>query len=132
MSPSSNKEAVLSLYASFGKGDVPAILELLADDFAFHWAPGAPYSGIDHGKEAFAKNIALVPAVLNHSKFDPYIVIAEGDYVVSYVKIDTTHRASGKKLSVELNHRFTFNKDGKMVHGLESMHEADAYAALFQ
>jgi ketosteroid isomerase-like protein len=82
MSPESNTQLIQSIYAAFSRGDIPAILNALADDI--HWEeyahPAIPFGGIRCGKPAvleFFQQLAQVEV----ASFEPQHYIATGDHV---------------------------------------------------
>jgi len=50
-------ESVKSMYAAFGRGDVPAVLAGMADDIEWHESLGMPYGGVYRGGDAAVQNV---------------------------------------------------------------------------
>jgi uncharacterized protein len=84
MSTQDNVMIVQGIYAAFGRGDIPAILNVLADDVEFHEPPGGapPFTGIYQGRDgagAFFQGMAGAVDVL---MLEPQEFVAQGDTVV--------------------------------------------------
>jgi ketosteroid isomerase-like protein len=118
MSAEENTQTAKDGYAAFGRGDVPAILELLTDDI--EWInPGPPDvipgAGTHHGKEAVGAFFATLSQELDFSTFEPREFIAQGDHVVALIYSESTVKRTGRKLTDHEAHLWTF-KDGKVAH----------------
>jgi ketosteroid isomerase-like protein len=79
-----NTEIVQDIYAAFGAGDLPAILEVQADEvvWTLPGAPDVPYGGEYHGKDGVAK---FFQNLLSVAAFDAFAVqefIAERQFVM--------------------------------------------------
>jgi uncharacterized protein len=87
MSEQANIQTAQNGYAAFGRGDIPAILELLSDDI--EWVdPGpseVPTAGTHQGKEAVLAWFVTLGENLDFQVFEPREFIAQGDKVVSIV-----------------------------------------------
>ena len=85
MSIEENKAIVQQLYASFGQGDIPAILNALTDDVEWH-AMGppeiVPWAGTRRGREQAAEFFKAVGETLDVEQFEARTIVAEGDTVV--------------------------------------------------
>jgi uncharacterized protein len=109
-------EIVQSVYAAFGRGEVPAILDLIADDveWKFCGSKGLPYSGIFRTKEAIAKWFASIPEVEEILIFEPREFIPAGDSVTVLGWERTRTRPAGKVFETEWVHVFTA-RDGQIT-----------------
>ncbi len=127
----SNSATVQGLYAAFGRGDVPAILEKLADDVV--WESEGPailaFTGVRHGK-AEAKGFFDALGA-NHA--DPQLTITEyvasGDIVMTIGRYAATMKATGKKFDTPIAHYWKF-RDGKVVRYIGFANTAAAVEAL--
>ena len=77
-----------SAYEGFGRGDIPALAEVMADDI--EWViPGDPndnpVAGTYRGKEEVLAWFGKLAEDLDFSTFEPRDFIAQGDKVVSIV-----------------------------------------------
>ena len=85
MSIEENKGLVQQLYASFGRGDIPAILDSLTDDVEWHvMGPPdiVPWAGTRRGREQAAEFFRGVGETLDIERFEARAMVAEGDTVV--------------------------------------------------
>lgn len=118
----SNALAVGELYEAFGRGDLPAVVDMLADDVSWDadWADN--YAQRDGGLEHFRPRRGRAGAVeffavLARYTFDDFrvlAVIADGEYVVARVAIDVSLPGGGRVRDEEL-HLWTFDAAGKIV-----------------
>jgi uncharacterized protein len=115
----SNLEAVQELYAAFGRGDVPAILDLVSEDVRWqHWADSfvqradvpslAPRSGRD-GVGAFFAAIGEWDV----TEFSVLDLAASDSQVIAEVVISATLPNGGRFRDEEL-HLWGFDSDGKI------------------
>ncbi len=76
-------ETVQSLYAAFGSGNMPALLELVTDDieWTFHGSIALPYLGTFRGKAALLKWFGLVAENDGIQAFEPREFFAGTDHV---------------------------------------------------
>ena len=115
-----NAPTVADIYAAFGRGDVPAILERLAPDVAWETWPdnfaqrgGVPYlvprSGRDEVPGFFAELAAMT--VLDFAVLD---VIGDGRQVVAEVRASYALPNGGRFADEEL-HLWTFDDSGRVA-----------------
>ena len=117
MSAEENTRLAQSAYEAFGRGDVPALAELMADDI--EWVdPGDPdenpLAGTYRGKEEVLGWFAKVAEQVDFSAFEPRDFIAQGDKVVSLVYVEATVRSTGRSMVQDEAHVWTF-RDGKVA-----------------
>jgi ketosteroid isomerase-like protein len=117
MSAEENVQTAKEGYAAFGRGDVPAILELLTDDV--EWIePGPadvlPAAGTYRGKEEVARFFATLGENLDLHRFEPHEFIAQGDHVVVLIHSEGTVKRTGRKVTDHLANVWTF-KGGKLA-----------------
>jgi uncharacterized protein len=117
MSEEANVQAAQAGYAAFGRGDMPAILEMLADDI--EWVdPGPagvlPTAGTHHGKDAVMAWFGTLGGNVDFEVFEPREFIAQGDKVVALIHAEATIRNTGKKMVQDEAHVWTF-RDGKVA-----------------
>src|SRR5262245_56123768 len=105
-----NVQRVQEMYAAFGRGDVPTILNALAADVI--WAvdgPGTiPMFGTRRGREQVAQFFQAIGANLAFTEFTPRDFIAQGDQVVALGFERGTARGSGRTFEGHWAHVFTF------------------------
>jgi ketosteroid isomerase-like protein len=117
MSAEDNVKTAKDGYAAFGRGDVPGILELLADDI--EWiSPGPPDvipgAGTYRGKEAVGGFFAALAEEADFQTFEPREFIAQGDQVVALIYSESTAKRTGRKVTDHAAHLWSF-KDGKLA-----------------
>ena len=113
-------ENVQQIYAAFGKGDIPAILEFLDDDVKWEeWGDnsaqraGVPWLRGGSGKSAAVGFFGVVGSM----KFNDFRVVgmmANQNQVAVEVVLDAT-MPSGKRVKDEEIHLWTLNAQGKVV-----------------
>jgi ketosteroid isomerase-like protein len=115
-----NAATVAGIYAAFGRGDVPAILGVLADDVAWdHWADnyaqraGAPDLVARRGRADVARFFDLLGSwtVLDFAVLD---IIGTGRQVVAEVRLSLALPGGGRFADEEL-HLWTFDDDGRVT-----------------
>lgn len=113
--------AVGSLYEAFGRGDLPVILDLLADDISWDadWADNfAQRTALDHflprrGHAQVAEFFAVLTGYTVHD-FQVQALMAGDGHVVAKILIELTHPSGGRYRDEEL-HLWTFGRDGKIT-----------------
>ena len=109
-----NVELIKGLYASFGQGDVPAVLGAFADDIEWFEAEGMPYGGLHRGGDAIVQNVfAPLGEDLDDFAVTPEETIAAGDKVAAIVRYTGTGKATGKQLDLPVVHVWDI-RDGKV------------------
>jgi len=116
-------EIVQSLYAAFGRGDVPTILAALHEEVKWGLnadpaAPGASAVGtfrLHAGRADVANFFSGLARDLEFHTFAPQSFAAGPREVVSRVIIDTTVRDTGRRVRVESLHHFTFDDGGRVI-----------------
>jgi ketosteroid isomerase-like protein len=75
-----NAEVVRETYEAVGRGDIPALLELLTDDveWTFQGPYVIPFSGTRRGREGVAEFFSLVGENLKFERFEPREFVAQG------------------------------------------------------
>jgi uncharacterized protein len=117
MSADENTRLAQSAYEAFGRGDMPALADLMADDI--EWvSPGNPdddpNAGTFKGKEAVLGWFGGLAATVEFTTFEPREFIAQNDKVVSLVYAEATVPATGRVLANHEAHVWTF-RDGKLA-----------------
>ena len=133
MSEAENTQLAKDAYAAFGRGDIPAVLELMTDDIEWVFPGPAdvlPNAGTFSGKAAVGEWFGTLDANLEFQVFEPREFIAQGDKLVALVYIENTVRSTGAKLAVHEAHLWSF-RDGK-VAGFRVYTDTEAAAAAFR
>ncbi|MGQ0576536.1 MAG: nuclear transport factor 2 family protein [Pseudonocardia sp.] len=115
-----NADTVGALYAAFGRGDVPAILDVLADDVVWEgWADntaqraGVPWMARRCGPNQVAEFFAVVGS-WTVDDFAVLDVIGTGRQVVAEVRAAFTLPGGGRFAEEEL-HLWTFDDAGRVI-----------------
>ncbi len=95
-----NIDLVRRVYDGFGRGDLTAALEPMADDIEWHEA-GALWGGVYRGGEAIVQNV-FGPALeaIPDLAITPEQFMTSGDTVVVLHRYTGTGKATGKKLNL--------------------------------
>jgi len=117
VSAEENTRLAQNAYEAFGRGDIPALADLMADDI--EWVcPGDPsenpVAGTYHGKDDVLGFFGKLGADLDFSTFEPRDFIAQADKVVSIVHAEATVRSTGRSVVNEEAHVWTF-EGGKVA-----------------
>ncbi|MDB5058850.1 MAG: nuclear transport factor 2 family protein [Chloroflexi bacterium] len=126
-----NTQRVKDIYAAFGRGDMPTLLEALADDVEWVVAGPSdlPTSGMRRGKQAVQTWFGTLVENREFHVFEPQEFIAQGDKVVVLLQVEFTTRRSGRKVVMHEAHLWAL-RDGKFIRH-ESFEDtaaiADAY-----
>jgi ketosteroid isomerase-like protein len=128
----SNLDTVQAIYAAFGRGDVEAILDQLADDVAWdHDAPsyGVPLFEPGTGKE-HARRFFEATAALEFHRFEPTNFLVGGNQVAVPIDVKAEVKSSGRVAEVLEIHLWTFGDDGKVsrfFHSIDRQAFVQAY-----
>lgn len=128
----SNASTVANLYEAFGRGDIPYILNHIADDCKWIGAgegslpPGGTYTGKD------AVNFFIrLNEMEEFNAFNPVAIHNINDNeVVAFGNMIATSRATGKTISDDWVMHWKFNEEGKVVYFHDFFDTAAAYKAI--
>lgn len=125
-----NVAQVKTLFGHFGRGDVPAILDLLDDEvrIEFYGPAVIPYAGDYRGKAAAKRFFETVLASVDIHQFDAEEFIAQGDQVVVTGHLRLTAKATGGSIESDFVHVITL-RDGRWRRFRDFMSTAVAVAA---
>jgi ketosteroid isomerase-like protein len=114
VTPNRNLDTVSGIYASFGRGDVPAILERLHADVEWeHDAVdhGVPWLRPGRGREAVAGFFQMLGG-LDFATFEPQSFLQGDDLVAAVIRVDLRVRETGARIRDLEIHLWTFDNDG--------------------
>lgn len=121
-------ETVQSIYAAFGRGDVPAILACLADDVQWEYATApnpVPWLQPLRGRDQVPRFFDTLMSQVEFHRFAPTRVLADGLLVVGLCDFEATVRATGKRIDeVDEVHLFHFDAQGRVAR---FRHRADTW-----
>ena len=130
----SNIPKVQSLYAAFGRADVPAILELLAADVDWEYGSvenGVPWIKHVRGREGAAGFFQAVGQHLDMHSFEPTVFLEAPNLVVALCNLEFTVRGTGRRhVEIDEPHIFRFDAAGRIVkfrHAPDTYGQAMAY-----
>ena len=107
---------VQEVYQAFGRGDIPALLDLLADevDWKFVGSPRIPYSVLRRNAQEVARFFEEVAQADDIHVFEPREFIDAGESVVVLGFERSTARVEGTTFESEWVHVFTV-RHGKVT-----------------
>ena len=122
-------EVVQQAYQAFGRGDVPAVLTLVAEqvDWRFFGARRLPYTGAFKTRADVGRWFASIVEVDDIQGFEPREFIDGGDHVTVLGWERTAARPGGKVFETEWVHVFTV-RSGKIVR-FWGIYDTEASAA---
>jgi len=108
-------DTVRAFYAALGRGDVPALLDLLHPDLEWTEAEGFPYYSGTWRQPRDVLDKLIVPLMRDWSEFSAVArdYISEGDRVVSLGAYGGVNKATGKTLNAPFAHIWRI-ADGKL------------------
>lgn len=122
-----NKESIEALYASFAKGDVPAVLALMDPKIEWTMAEGWPlYSGTLVGPQAIVDGVFMrLGEIGDNFSLNITQLVAEGDTVVVLGTYSWNRKGSGEPAEVKMAHVWTFDS-GKLTRFQQHVDTAKA------
>jgi ketosteroid isomerase-like protein len=135
----SNQDTVRDIYAAFGRGDIPAILDRLAPGVRWdHWPDGSggqrhgvPWLEQRTGPEEVGGFFETLAALEFH-RFEPTALIGEGDRIAALIDVEVTVRATGERFRDGEVHLWTFDDGGRVCefrHVVDTAKHVDALRA---
>lgn len=116
MSEQENVQQIQALYAAFGRGDIPAFFDALADDveLVLPYPADIPNAGTFHGKAGIQQWLGLTMENVEFRALEPHAFIAQGDRVVALLHAEATIKRTGRNVDQEVAHVWTL-RDGKVI-----------------
>ena len=114
---SQNVDALRSGYEAFGRGDLPAVMELWHDDIEWEGPnhPGLPGAGTHRGKDAVQNEVlGTIPQHWDEFRLTPDEFVDGGDTVVVLGHIEAKAKATGSDVKVPVVHVWRM-RDGKVA-----------------
>ncbi|MBK7702226.1 MAG: nuclear transport factor 2 family protein [bacterium] len=100
-----NLAAIRGAYEAFSRGDVPAVLAVLAPDVSWTEAEGFPYGGTYVGPEAVLQGVFMkLGTEWDGFAAVPSEFVADGDTVVALGTYSGKFRATGKSFAAPFAH----------------------------
>ena len=135
----SNVQTVQAIYEAFGRGDVPAILERLAEDVQWEHHPAGnraqdhdvPYMRRRSGREGAGGFFQDVDADFEMHSFNPHSFLEGDGLVAAVIEYDLTVKATGKRVRDEEVHVWEFDAEGNVSayrHFLDTAKAIEAHS----
>ena len=118
MKEQENVQLVQQLFAAFGQGDIPTVLDHLTTDVAWQAVGPAdilPWAGMRHGREQVGQFFAALGQAVEFQQFEPREFIAQGDKVVVLGHSRQSLRSNGRVVEPDWVMVFTL-REGKVTH----------------
>jgi uncharacterized protein len=111
----SNVDTARSAYEAFGRGDLAALKEMLAEDSTWYTSDELPLGGETQGADAIIGDFAQIPNYWTSFKVEPEEFIDAGEWVV----VRGTQRAGneGGDFAAPFAHLMRFSADGRIARG---------------
>src|SRR5919199_1815223 len=109
---------VQQAYEAFGRGDIPAVLDLLTDDveWTLQGPSVIPFAGTFRGREGIGEFFSVLDETLEFEQFEPREFVAQGDTVVVLGYERSVAKTTGRSYEQEWAHVYTL-RDGKIATG---------------
>lgn len=111
-------DTVRDIYTAFGRGDVAAITERVADGTRWDFSvekDGVPWHRPITGKAELPAFFQAFGGSVSVERFEPHSFVASGDSVVVGVSIAYTVLGTGKRVAMEQVHWWRFDGAGKVA-----------------
>lgn len=111
-----NVDVVQETYEAVGRGDIPALLDLLTDDveWTLQGPSVIPFAGTRRGREGAAEFFSLVGKNLEFQQFEPREFVVQGATVAVLGYERSIIKPTGRTLEQEWAHVYTL-RDGKIA-----------------
>jgi ketosteroid isomerase-like protein len=117
MTEQDNVQVVQQAFAAFGRGDIPAVLNMLTEDIEWR-APGpsdiVPWAGTFRGQAQVGQFFMALGTTVDFQKFEPQEYIAQRDRVVVLGQSEETLKANGRVVKPDWVMVFRL-RDGKIA-----------------
>lgn len=111
-------ETVQAIYEAFGRGDVPAILDLMADDVVWEVDVvdhGVPWIRPGTGRDVVARFFEVLGERVDISHFEVRDLLASGNRVAAVLDVGAVDRESGQDLSDRSEVHLWTVEDGRVT-----------------
>jgi ketosteroid isomerase-like protein len=113
----SNKNLMLSIIRAFKEGEVEPLFAAASPNIV--WKSNAPdaffrFGGTRVGLTEMKAHIALVFAQYHFVRFEPKVILTEGEMVLGQFEVEAFHQRSSKIVKSDISLRWTV-RDGKIV-----------------
>ena len=124
-------DVVREAYETVGRGDIPALLDLLTDDVEWNLQgpPAIPFAGTRRGREGVAEFFSLLRETVEFQRFEPREFVAQGDTVVVLGFERNLIKPTGRTFEQEWAHVYTL-RNGKVAKH-RALEDTAAYVDAF-
>lgn len=129
-----NAEIVKGMYEAFGRGDVAAIIEPLAEDIVWDHANsdrGVPWLTPRRGRREVPAFFQAVAQHLQFEKFEVTAIVGDGDIIVALCDVVAVVKKNGRKI-VERDEahvwRFSNGRVVEFRHGVDTARHLAAWS----
>lgn len=107
----SNLETVQELYATFGRGDMPAMFALMDPNIQWDYSGSSeiPWAGSFRGHDGVEKFLTAIPANVEIERFEPRSFIAQGENVVVLGFERVRVKRTGRVFETHWSHAYTLS-----------------------
>lgn len=108
---------VQDIYTAFGQGDIPAVLDRLAEDVAWEQGDhghGVPWLEPRRGRQDAAGFFEALSA-LKIERFEPVALLANDHQVAAIIETEETVLATGRAIRDTQVHLWTFDEAGRVT-----------------
>ena len=132
MADTANVQIVKDAYASFERGDIPALLNMLTDDVTWYLPgpPDIPSAGQRTGRDEVADFFVKLNESDEVLAFEPHAYFSDGDTVVVLGRYSARVRKTARITDFEWVHVFTI-RDGR-VAGWEEFYDTAAVVEAYR
>lgn len=132
MNEQENMRVVEQVYTAFGRGDIPVILNMLAEniDWLYPGPADIPYAGRHRGREQVAQFFATIGQTAEVEQFEPQEFTAQGDKVVVLGHERARAKPTGRSWETNWADVFTL-REGKIMR-IRGYYDTAAKVAAFR
>ncbi len=127
-----NADIARSMYAAFGRGDVPTMLAQMDANIVWtiHAPPLVPAGGVARGREAVGRWFKTLADTEELTRFEPQLFFENGPHVAVVGVYEGVAKPTGKRWGSRWLHLWTFDEGGK-VTAFEDLHDSYTVAQAF-
>lgn len=135
MNTDKNIVTLNAIYAAFGRGDIPAILETLHPEveleFGSPHGDALPWHIHGRGRDHFASFFSRIAAHIEIRHFEVLAVMGQGPWTVGLIKLEALVKKTGRTLREACEAQiWRFDEHGRVIamrHAADTLHHAQAY-----
>jgi ketosteroid isomerase-like protein len=102
-----SKTLVAGIYEAFGRGDLAAVLDALAEDVAWEMAGTSPFAGRREGRAGVQQFFMDLMGAVKIEMFEVDAVIGDGDHVVVLGRERCSAEKTGRSYDQHWAHAYT-------------------------